>query len=356
MSLLGWVASRRAAGWLRQCTSVGPEPELRGRPEVRNAGKMRIGARFRLSSQPVASHVVTGPEGDLVIGDSVVIGHGAAIACLLKMRIGEGTHIGPFVSLSDSDFHVVGDRNAVPDPRPVEIGSRVQIGARVTILPGSRIGDGAVVMAGSTVAGVIAAGAVVAGVPARVGAVNAAAGTGAAAGSWADAVRELVQRTLGLAVLPELEQGPAELPDWDSLGALRLLLALEEELGVRLSEKEMVGARRVADLVAFVAQRSTATAPAAASSASMQVAAGVRTAGAQGDLAAIAELVQRVLGLLELPAAESGPGTLAEWDSLGSLKLLLAVEDELGVSLGEKVMAEVRSVAQLAAAVDAARR
>jgi serine acetyltransferase len=206
----------------------------------------------------VVSHLLTGPEGDLEIGDDVVIGHGAAISCFSQMRIGNGAHLGPFAVVSDSDFHVVGDRNAAPVPRPVDIGSGVRIGARVTILPGSRIGDGAVVAAGSTVAGVIAPGAIVAGVPARAVRDPAATNATAMDGSWEDAVRALVQRTLGLSTLPLLDQGPGELPQWDSLGALRLLLGLEEELGIRLSEKEMVGVKRVADLVAFVSERASA--------------------------------------------------------------------------------------------------
>lgn len=50
----------------------------------------------------------------------------------------------------------------------VEIGSWVLIGANATVLPGVRIGDGAVVAAGAVVTGDVPPGAVVAGVPARI--------------------------------------------------------------------------------------------------------------------------------------------------------------------------------------------
>lgn len=50
----------------------------------------------------------------------------------------------------------------------VEIGRDVLIGANATILPGVRIGDGAVVAAGAVVTGDVPANTMVAGVPARV--------------------------------------------------------------------------------------------------------------------------------------------------------------------------------------------
>jgi acetyltransferase-like isoleucine patch superfamily enzyme len=50
----------------------------------------------------------------------------------------------------------------------VEIGDGVWLAARVTVLPGSRIGAGAVIAAGSVVAGDIPAGNVAGGIPARI--------------------------------------------------------------------------------------------------------------------------------------------------------------------------------------------
>lgn len=54
------------------------------------------------------------------------------------------------------------------DFRPVTIGDNVWLGARVTILPGTTIGDGAIIGAGSLVNGSIPALAIAAGNPARV--------------------------------------------------------------------------------------------------------------------------------------------------------------------------------------------
>jgi acetyltransferase-like isoleucine patch superfamily enzyme/acyl carrier protein len=319
--------SERDQTWLaRECTALGEDAWLRGRPAVSNQGRLTIGARFRCASTPVASHLVTTRQGVLEIGDDVSVSHGAAIYCAARVRIGDGTRIGPYVVLADTDFHVVGDRLASPKPRPLEIGRSVKIGARVTILPGVIIGDGATVVAGSTVAGAVAAGAVVSGVPAMVY---------RPPGGAVEDLQALVARTLGLSLLPELEHGPQQIVEWDSLGSLRLLLAIEAELGVRLDEKVMLGVKRVADLVALAGGRA-------------------RTGG--GQAGPVSALVQRTFNLPEVPALSSGPAELEQWDSLGALRLLLAVEQEFGVCLDEGEIARVKSVADLVAAVGRAGR
>jgi acyl carrier protein len=49
-------------------------------------------------------------------------------------------------------------------------------------------------------------------------------------------------------VRPDLSWGPDQIPEWDSLGTLRLLLAIEEAFGITVSEKEIQAARTVASL------------------------------------------------------------------------------------------------------------
>jgi len=151
MALRDWLEARDAERWLRLCDSVGEGPRLYGRPSVRNEGRLEIGAKFQLSSTPIQSHLAVWPGAHLIIGDDVIIGHGAAIACISQVTIGGGSRIGAFLVLADSDFHVAGDRNAQPVPHPIVIGRGVNIGARVNILPGSVLPDGAVVPPGATI-------------------------------------------------------------------------------------------------------------------------------------------------------------------------------------------------------------
>ncbi len=225
---------------------------LEGRPWVSCKGRLAIGERAYLSSSPVVSHLVVARGAVLEIGARVTIGHGAAIAAHGAIRIGEGTRLGPFVSISDTDFHVAGEREGRPAITPVTIGRNVRIGPRVTILRGSVIGDGATVEAGSVVSGLVPAGSVFGGVPARdrsLAATGQVQGTGLAA---LDDLPGVVGHALGATEVLTLDTCPIDVPAWDSLGALRVLLALEETYAVRLDQRGVGAARTVGELAELV--------------------------------------------------------------------------------------------------------
>ncbi len=156
--------------WLRACASVGEEPYLAGKPTIYiSGGQVRIGDRLRLMSRPVASHLVAGPDAVLDIGNDVSIGYGAAIAAYQHVHIGDGTRIGPFVIIMDTNFHGgSGDQSVQHDCRPVTIGDGCRIGSRVTVTRGVTIGAGAEILAGSVVSSAIPPGVCAAGVRARI--------------------------------------------------------------------------------------------------------------------------------------------------------------------------------------------
>jgi maltose O-acetyltransferase len=230
--------------WLRQVDRVGEGWCLSGRPDLVNEGQFVIGQRFFLASSPTQSHIVAMRGALLEVGNDVSIGYGAAITAQSAIRIGNNTRIGPFAVIMDGDFHRPGDRDASGDVAPITIGADVVIGARVTILRGTDIGRGVHVRSGSMVSGTVPPGTVVGGVPAR--ALLDVANT-----DLPD-VAELIQRVLGLALRPAPTLGPREIPEWDSLGTLRLLLAIEETYGVTIREEEVHSARTVAALTDLV--------------------------------------------------------------------------------------------------------
>lgn len=242
--LKGGLQRARASLWLRGADRVGQQLLLDGRPFVQNLGALRIGDRVRIASRPVQSHLVVGKGATLEIRDDVRISYGAAISAYARVDIGARARIGPFVVVMDSDFHVAGDRSAAAQAHPVRIGEGVTIESRVTILRGSSIGAGARIRSGSVVSGHIPEGALAAGVPASV---------------WSDEpleptldVRQVVMRALNLPALPQLSDGPDQIPQWDSFGALKLLLTLEKTFQVTIREDAIRSARSLADLARII--------------------------------------------------------------------------------------------------------
>jgi acetyltransferase-like isoleucine patch superfamily enzyme len=98
---------------------------------------------------------------------------GGAICANESIRIGDRVRIGANCTIVDTDFHPLEASARMTSPAagagsPVTIGDEAFIGMQVMILKGSRIGSGAVIGAGSVVAGEIPPRVIAAGNPARV--------------------------------------------------------------------------------------------------------------------------------------------------------------------------------------------
>ena len=252
MSITDRISSARAKRWLKRRAATGDQSRLHGKPTiVAAAGGLRIGHRFYLSSNPVPSHLVVGDNAALLIGNDVAIAHGAAVAAFARVEIGDGTCIGPFVIIMDTNFHGgSGDLSIQHDCRPVIIGRACRIGSRVTITRGVTIGDGAEILAGSVVSSNIPAGVCAGGARARVlGAVN---DLRRGWDSGAAVIPDLVRETLGLDATPPLDADPRQLPYWETSGVQELISALHARFGVRLEAEMMVHARRLSEIAALV--------------------------------------------------------------------------------------------------------
>jgi lipopolysaccharide O-acetyltransferase len=109
----------------------------------------------------------------LSIGDGTVIQPGAHIGAVESVRIGRGVLMASGVYITDHDHDFTNPREPVIANRravaaPVEIGDHAWLGERAMVLKGVRIGEGAVIGAGSVVTRSIPPFAVAIGAPARV--------------------------------------------------------------------------------------------------------------------------------------------------------------------------------------------
>jgi maltose O-acetyltransferase len=107
---------------------------------------------------------------NLRVGERCFFSHNVAIDATAAVTFGTGVSVGHDVSIvtashdaSDPSF-----RAGAVQPKPVAIGNGVWICAHAKLLPGVRIGDGAVIGAGAVVSRDVAPNTFVAGVPARL--------------------------------------------------------------------------------------------------------------------------------------------------------------------------------------------
>lgn len=168
---LVWIKSSLGARiWLRACDEVGANTRTFWRPNIENRGRIVLGSRVRINSNWAPVELVSGPRGVIDIGDGVYINYGSMISAHRLVRIGSNVMLGNYCIVADTEIPGIGEPPGGPsiEPRPVEIGDGAWLAARVTVLPGARIGAGAVIAAGSVVAGDIPPGKVAGGIPARI--------------------------------------------------------------------------------------------------------------------------------------------------------------------------------------------
>ena len=110
---------------------------------------------MRINSHWAPVELVTGPQGVIDIADGVYINYGTLISAQSRVRIGADVMVGNYSIIGDTDVPGIGEPRRAPalEARDIEIGDGVWLAARVIVLPGARIGERAVIAAGSVVAG-----------------------------------------------------------------------------------------------------------------------------------------------------------------------------------------------------------
>jgi maltose O-acetyltransferase len=104
------------------------------------------------------------------LADGVFLNFNCVLLDGNPIYIGSGTQIGPAVQIYTADHprDAVTRRAGLESSKPITIGTDVWIGGGAILLPGIRVGDGAIIGAGSVVTHDVPAGATVAGNPARL--------------------------------------------------------------------------------------------------------------------------------------------------------------------------------------------
>ena len=137
-----------------------------GRAHVYGTGRIRCGEDLLIYPD---QYMETQGDGEIVLGDGVVLSTGVHLVAYAGIFIGRGSMIGEYSSIRDANHtreHGRTLRDSGHVAKPIVIGREVWIGRGAAILSGVKIGDGATVGANAVVTKDVAPGAVVAGVPA----------------------------------------------------------------------------------------------------------------------------------------------------------------------------------------------
>lgn len=133
-------------------------------------GPVELGDRVKLFED---THILVGTEGAVHIGAGTSIHRGCQIESYKEpIRIGRRVEIAPRCAFQSFDHGIAPELPIAKQPLttkgPITIEDEVWLGYGSIVLSGVRIGEGAVIGAGSVVTKDVPAGAIAVGVPARV--------------------------------------------------------------------------------------------------------------------------------------------------------------------------------------------
>jgi acetyltransferase-like isoleucine patch superfamily enzyme/coenzyme F420-reducing hydrogenase beta subunit len=139
--------------------------KLESRLLVDSGGVLEVNGNF---SFYYGADIEVFSSGKLIIKGDGGSNINTTIICAEKIELGEGVQIGRGVTIRDNNGGHFIARQGYKDSRPIKIGNRVWLGEGCTIMPGVKIGDGAIVGAKALVISNVPANSIVIGAPAKV--------------------------------------------------------------------------------------------------------------------------------------------------------------------------------------------
>jgi acetyltransferase-like isoleucine patch superfamily enzyme len=144
-------------------------------PWIQGSGELVVGDRVHVSGKISVNFAASfSSRPRLEIGDGSDIAHDTRFVVGREIRIGRNVQVAGGVTFRDSGGHpadparrLAGDAPDAGDVKPVVVHDNAWIGSGVLVMPGTEIGEGAIVSAHSVVSGVVAPYTIVAGNPAR---------------------------------------------------------------------------------------------------------------------------------------------------------------------------------------------
>jgi acyl carrier protein len=210
---------------LRGATRIGPEVRVFGWPRVACEGELIIGRGAVFVSSPAPIELIVARGASLVIGDGVVVESGATLRAHGRIRVEQCARIGAGC--------------VVDDDGPQD--------GQITIAQGAWIEDGAVLLAGTRVP---------AGGKVLFRSLITTSGGGpsleqprmkvdAPESDLEDRIRQVVTRLVPGAREAQSGEDLSQIRGWDSLSALRVLVALEKEFAITLPLDLLASAPRI---------------------------------------------------------------------------------------------------------------
>lgn len=136
---------------------------------LRHPGNVRIADRVMLKEG--VRICPAQPDAIVNVGENTTVGYHTFIFASAGVSIGRDCLLAPFCYLVDANHGIAAGaliREQEMTATPIEVGDGVWLGAGVTVLPGVRIGNGAVAAAGAVIRDDVPENAIVAGMPATI--------------------------------------------------------------------------------------------------------------------------------------------------------------------------------------------